>query len=98
MAEKTKLPETLPLAEAASNVREAQDALNDAAKVRGDAARALRAADLVLVQAKHSLALAERRVVLSALFENPSKPVPKTREEMSAFAKDWDAKVEEGRK
>lgn len=25
------------------------------------------------------------------------KPVPKTREEMSAFAKDWDAKVEAGR-
>lgn len=94
MAEKTQLPPTISLPQAAQKLRLAQDALNDAAKVRGDASRELRKADLGLVQAKHALAQAERHVVLTALFENPSKPVPKTREEMAAFATEWDAKVE----
>lgn len=94
MAEKTQLPAKISLAEAAENVRAAQTDLNGAAKARGDASLALRKADLELVQAKHALALAERRVVLSALFETEPAPIPKTIDERFAFEQAWDAKVE----
>ena len=94
MAEKTQLPPKISLPEAAGNLRLAQDAVNDAAAARGKASEALRKADLALVQAKHSLTLAERHVVLTALFEYPTKPVPKTIDERFAFEQAWDAKVE----
>lgn len=69
MAEKTQLPPKISLTEAARNVRDAQAAVNDAASERGKAESALRKADVVLVQTKHALLQAERRVVLTALFQ-----------------------------
>jgi hypothetical protein len=98
MAQKTQLPPRVTLTEAAGNLRVAQEAVKVAASARGQAEKALRQADTELVLAKHALAQAERHVVLTALMEtDPPKPVPKTREEMAAFATEWDAKVEAGR-